>query len=334
MNSVAARASSYDMSSTKAWTRDRTTSEVPAPSDTLLRQPESAYLPRAASYTYFPHVKEIFEDSSLVELKGTISEDDLKPTTTALAHSDPIDSPEPTAPETKEHAVTERPPVKRTSSRRSSRFLIFSNQDDSPAPLTTPEVGQDSQPAPALSRSASRSMTKLRRKSWISTSRPTSPTKEEPPVESSMQASKSSEAGRRRSIVAATFKIGPDKDAASRESSPTSTRRTLLTKKPKRPLSALLKAPPPLEIPPASSNKVPDVPRLPRSFSSDRLPLGPQSPTSPNQVPPLPRNIADQSKGARTEPRKKDELWSIFRTLEADLRKWVDNKTCNGKLVS
>jgi hypothetical protein len=46
------------------------------------------------------------------------------------------------------------------------------------------------------------------------------------------------------------------------------------------------------------------------------------TPLSPTGVPPLPRNVSHETfKGVKTEPRKKDELWTAFRTLDADLRK-------------
>ncbi|KAF2500391.1 DUF1765-domain-containing protein [Lophium mytilinum] len=322
MHALISRASRTNMSASKTRSRDRSASEVVAPGADDLRQPDPAYLPRAASYTYFPHVKELFDDSSLVELKGTISEDELKSTTTALAQTDSPSSGD-SSPDTDTPTTDERPSVKRNASRRSSRFLLFSSQDEEPASLDTSDTAQDSQPTTPKARSPVRSMTRLRRKSWIS-SRPSSPTKEgekDPAVGDSARPVKSLDAGRRRSIVAATFKLDKDGSKGSRDNSPTPSKRAVISKKPKRPLSALLKGPSPVEIPIPS--KVPDVPRLPRSFSSDRLPLGPQSPTSPNQVPPIPRNFSsDKLKGTRIEPRKKDELWSIFRTLEGDLRKF------------
>ena len=65
---------------------------------------------------------------------------------------------------------------------------------------------------------------------------------------------------------------------------------------------------------------------MPKSFSTDQLPLYPQSnsPLTPTErVPPLPRNTSTDKLGnkIKTEPRKKDELWNVFRTLEGELRK-------------
>lgn len=73
----------------------------------------------------------------------------------------------------------------------------------------------------------------------------------------------------------------------------------------------------------------PAVPSVPKSFSTEQLPLYPHSdsPLSPtNVIPPLPRNISTDKLGnkVKTEPRKKDELWTVFRTLEGELRKYVD----------
>jgi hypothetical protein len=95
----------------------------------------------------------------------------------------------------------------------------------------------------------------------------------------------------------------------------------VLTKKPKRPLSEFFNSSTSQEAPLTSS--APALPQVPKSFSTERLPTFTESPTSPAHIPPLPRNVSrEKLKGIKTEPRKKDELWTVFRTLEADLRKF------------
>lgn len=75
----------------------------------------------------------------------------------------------------------------------------------------------------------------------------------------------------------------------------------------------------------STSASTSNLPSMPKSFSTEQLPHYPQNqtPVSPTHVvPPLPRNpSAEKLKGVKTEPRKKDELWNAFRSLDADLRK-------------
>jgi hypothetical protein len=172
----------------------------------------------------------------------------------------------------------------------------------------------------------------LRRKSWMppSQSRSSSPTKEKENKVKGEEVGKdsfSTEASKRRSIASALSLTDKSKakDNASKEdlSAP---RSRLLTRKSKRPLSGLFTSSTEPVVPavPAAAD-APAVPALPKSFSTERLPSFSHhpTPTSPTHIPPLPRTISsDRLKGARTEPRKKDELWTVFRTLEGDLRKF------------
>lgn len=294
------------------------------PGNEDLRPPETAHIPRAASYTYFPQVKDLFDDSAIVELKGTISEDQLKSSIGNDGDEEYYSSSGGTSPENEAATPTELPPPQRNVSRRSSRFLLFSGQD-TPAEPKAEKSGNFSRTRTenAGSKSPSRSLSKLRRKSWISSqSRSSSPTKDsrsQSPVEGSSKSTESSNAGRRKSLVAVS---SPIEKTASEDIPAGSRKGAVLTKKPKRPLSALLRDTNSGE-PVAALPNVPPLPLLPRSFSTDRLHVATQSPTSPNHIPPIPRNLSSEKlKGTRTEPRKKDELWSVFRTLDGDLRKF------------
>jgi hypothetical protein len=66
----------------------------------------------------------------------------------------------------------------------------------------------------------------------------------------------------------------------------------------------------------------PPVPQLPKSFSTDRLHTTSQlHPDRSNPMPPLASAEKYQTLPALTLPRKKDELWSVFRSLDGDYTK-------------
>ena len=323
MYAVASATSGHDMLANKSRGRDRSASELVGPSNDDPRLPESVYLPRAASYTYFPQVKELFDEAGIVELKGTISEDELKASKDSNGDEGPYSSGG-TSPEAEVSAAFERLSLQQTISRRSSRFLLFGSQNqDSPDNSPTEKLQRLSRSSTdfAKSRSPSRSFSKLKRKSWISSqSRSSSPSKDgsrSAGAEGPTNDTKNSDAGRRKSIITLSSnseKIGSNDE---RDGSPLSRKGTVLTKKPKRPLSALLKGSNPTDLTPP----VPALPPLPKSFSTDKLSYVTPSPTS-ERIPPIPRHLSsDKLKGIRTELRKKDELWNVFRALDGDLRK-------------
>jgi hypothetical protein len=137
----------------------------------------------------------------------------------------------------------------------------------------------------------------------------------------SRAASLSVEATKRKGLTV-TASI-PEESRSSKDTtdSPTTHKSRLLTKKNKRLSGFFTTSSSDSVTSPASANE-PPVPPLPKSFSTDKLPSYVRSPTSPAHIPPLPQTISpDKLKGLKTEPRKKDELWTVFRTLEGDLRK-------------
>lgn len=72
------------------------------------------------------------------------------------------------------------------------------------------------------------------------------------------------------------------------------------------------------------SKSVPPVPNLPKSFSTDRLPSSSQ--THHDRSIPVPRIVSGEKisgLGALSLPRKRDDLWSIFRALDGDYTKCV-----------
>ena len=302
--------------------RNRAVSDVlPPPTD---HRPKTQ-LPKAASYTYFPKVNDL-DDPQLVELKGTISEEELK---TGISPDESYTSSDASSPDEEGphgERMPEMPQLKPTNVRRSSRFLPFSSKSREPSKERKSERTRSD----SLKRSESstaispvRSLTRLRRKSFVS-SRSSSPSKETSSAVKESDSRKNSlsvEAAKRKGLTV-TASI-PEETKSPRDSSESTVtqKSRVLTKKNKR-LSGLFTTSSTEPVAPPSTANEPPVPPLPKSFSTDKLPSYVRSPTSPTHIPPLPQTISpDKLKGPKTEPRKKDELWTVFRTLEGDLRK-------------
>lgn len=69
-----------------------------------------------------------------------------------------------------------------------------------------------------------------------------------------------------------------------------------------------------------SQSTRPSVPSVPKSFSTDRLPSHHLLSTT-SRAAPVPRMLSSEKASGNTlvKPKKKDELWSVFRTLDADI---------------
>jgi hypothetical protein len=285
---------------------------------------------KAASYTYFPRVKDL-DTPPVVELKGTISAEELhlQPRAHGEGTSESSGGSSPSSEEAPEIEAVEMPQLRPSNiSRRSSRFLpSFSSKSREPSTERKSEKSDRKaergrkeevrQQTESPSSSPARSMSKLRRKSWIvSESKPrkseSSPSREKLDAKKEQSTKKSQEANKRKTASGSTVSIPETSEA--RDAAPEPLQPVPLSKKNKR-LSGLFNA----------TANIPPVPAVPKSFSTEKLPLNTHqqfSPTSPNAVPPLPRNVSHENfKGVKTEPRKKDELWNVFRTLDADLRK-------------
>lgn len=335
---VASALRGHDVFSSKSRGRSRAASEVgPQPPAEGEKKPERAKLPKAASYTYFPRVKSLDGDAPAHdEDEDPKKGKDVDVTSDSSSGGSSLSSEE--APQ-----VLEMPQLRPTATtRRSSRFLPFSSKSREPSIEPRPdrsrkeEVKETDSPGP----SPSRSLTKLRRKSWVvsqqqqqqqppppplpTTIPPAKETKKEKKTaqkeEKAQKKAAATEAPKRKT-PASTDSIPEEAEAKTKardETQDTVNERPAplpLSKKSKR-LTALLTA------------NGPAVPSVPKSFSTEQLPLYPQSdsPLSPTErVPPLPRNLSTDKLGnkLKTEPRKKDELWNVFRTLEGELRKYV-----------
>ena len=137
---------------------------------------------------------------------------------------------------------------------------------------------------------------------------------------------------------------------------PESRRSSLLRKKTARPLSGVFKSSsndvqelpatyqhtradlPPLETAlstssPIVENEAPatykpkrqSTPSLPKSFSTDKLPIHRPDQPSPNRAAPVPRLLSSErmARSGPAIPKKKDELWGVFRSLDGDFSKFA-----------
>jgi hypothetical protein len=301
--------------------RNRAVSEVGPP---VPRAPERAVLPKAASYTYFPRVKDLDQVSPVADLDG----DDLDKT--AVIERTSGSSSGRSSPSSEEApdiaGVQMRPQLRTSGSRRPSRFLPFSSKSREPSAERKPDRKADRGRTETVKQTESpagspvRSLTRLRRKSWMvpqqTSSASSSPTREK---KAEKTQKKEDSANKSQAIAEPTKRKTPTttanipEESEARDIVQEELQQPLpLSKKNKR-LSGLFNAT-------AST-----IPAVPKSFSTEKLPHYSQeySPNSPtHNIPPLPRNIsAEHLKGVKTEPRKKDELWTVFRTLDADLRK-------------
>lgn len=164
----------------------------------------------------------------------------------------------------------------------------------------------------------------LARKSWISKSRSPSPSPTKTRLrketgtgaESTHQVNGSNSAVdvKTSSLSAAEVKDDALKPTSSHHGRGSLSRRNSVLTKSRRPLSLLLSKATPAEIP--------SVPPIPKSFSTDRLPLSSRQST-PSKPPAVPKSwSSERLQGLGAEmPRRKDECWSLFRTLDAEYQK-------------
>ena len=171
--------------------------------------------------------------------------------------------------------------------------------------------------------SVARSVSTLARKSWISRSRSPSPSptktrlrKETGPGAESTHVNGTKPAVNVKSSPLSAAEVNNDAQAPSSNGhvkGSLSRRNSVLTRS-RRPLSSILSK--------ATSSETPSVPPIPKSYSTDRLPLSSAQSTS-SQIPAVPKSWSSerlQGLGAET-PRRKDELWGVFRTLDGEYQK-------------
>ena len=184
---------------------------------------------------------------------------------------------------------------------------------------------------------------KLNRKSWVESSpstlsRSPSPLKKESIIKSAGSVSdlpRRPSPVRRKSLIsrksfgkqskgnkAEKEVVQSSDDQAER---PVSRKSTLLRKKATRPVSGLFKSSSTDEngTPVPAKSGRPAVPPVPKSFSTDRLPLSRSGELSPGPAPmPRPLPTEKTSTSGNLIPKRKDELWSVFRSLDGDFTKF------------
>lgn len=290
----------------------------------VMPPPDAVNIPRAASYTYLPALKDtIFEEASNLDEKGSFSEDDLiGPATNALQVQLPH-APGHTVPEDDPDELLEGSDTLSELSLKSSAANALqrsdttaTNIDGDDAELRSTPAGDAGSRPGSLSRSLSQ---RLKSQSWMPGSRSPSPKKV--PSRDQSPANTGRRTPNRLTRRSAVIESG-DKESRSRSSSLTK-KGSELTRRFSRPLSTVSSGV-------ASEHSTPIEPvnskslELPKSWSSEKLPLPAvvRSIPSSERVPPVRRmGSSEKLRTLKPELRKKDELWSVFRALDGDVQK-------------
>lgn len=126
-----------------------------------------------------------------------------------------------------------------------------------------------------------------------------------------------------------TYESGPDKSSGGLLSRRSTLLRRKSSKQPPPPPKPTETSDPAVRASmegPKSARPMPAMPPLPKSFSTDRLPF--RTPLQNDRPMPMPRPVSGDkiaSLGALSLPRKRDELWSVFRSLDADYTKYISS---------
>ncbi|KAJ5398988.1 hypothetical protein N7465_009477 [Penicillium sp. CMV-2018d] len=261
----------------------------PSPETNVDQNPE---LSRAASYTDLP--------------SQTATEPSLRRTFSDYAVPALAESP------TKETVAAGKDILRRTSLRSKdkpkpapvSHFTLSSSEDLKDTDSNVPETRAPEPAArPSKSRSMSGRIVSLARKPWGSSSRSPSPSAKRSKQQDSQSPTRFS-----------SRKTEDDQTQPSR-------RRTILYKRPRRPMLAVV-AKGPEDNPGSPNSPSGNSLRHRSSFEKFTASLSVSTPV----LPPMPKGAAETAAAYATpgtdHTRKKDELWGIFRGLEADFQKF------------
>ncbi|KAL4885089.1 hypothetical protein BJY04DRAFT_214968 [Aspergillus karnatakaensis] len=280
---------------------------------TTLQDDQSALLSRAASYNNLPDLPT--SEPGSPGLRRTFSD---------LTFQKQSDSP------SKEDVAAGKDILRRTSVRRSkdkstvavSRFTVSTDDLTDAAPSTdppeTPSIPQHRPPSPVARPSKARAMSgrlvSFARKPWMSSSpnRSTSPSSKTSRLRTLQSEDSSSQTPSSRSSGSLDLTPIPDSATPSRK-------RTILNKRPRRPMVAVVTQSR-AESPSSQSSPSPrsllakgSLERLTSSFNVSTPVLPPMSKTTA---------FSGNVSGGLDPPRDKDELWNAFRGLEADFQKF------------
>ena len=214
------------------------------------------------------------------------------------------------------NSAKRRPPQQESDSRFAvSKFIIGAEQslENITGGPSSPDDGRTPE-RDLKARSVSASLTKFARKSWASASRSPSPSA------SKRRSHKDDDRlFEHRGGYIKSVDLRPDADNGITTSSINSTHRknSILSRRPKRPLDSFLSKG-------LGHSNDPLVPPIPKSFSTDKLPSLKDEPPTLINAPLLPNPKAFEKLHAKDveKPRKKDDLWSIFRNLDGEYQKF------------
>lgn len=264
---------------------------------------ENSLLSRAASYTDLP--SQAASNDPQPPLRRTFSDYAVP----ALTESP-----------TKESVAAGKDILRRTSLRSKnkppasvSHFTLSSSEDlkDAEPKDETAKVPETRAPEPAARPSKSRTMSgrivSLARKPWSSSSRSPSP---------------STKRAKQRTEEQSPTRPGPRQtEATDSDSGLPARKRTILYKRPRRPMVAVVAKGNSEDAPASPSSPSGGSLRHRSSFEKFTASLSVSTPV----LPPMPKgaaaNVAAFASHTADHSRKKDELWGIFRGLEADYQK-------------
>ncbi len=300
------------------------------------RDREAGQVPRSASYTYLPQVLDQSFPTAAASnpvTKRTFSEEVL------TAHNNKHDggplrngklgsNPSRTNPTADEKVLRHRSAASHDNPKITiSKFTLSSDgegDNTSYEQKTAKEPPKREGRLQYKSRSFSGSLSNLAKKSWVSPSRSPSPNNREGEDSSkddtySTARSSVSSSSPRKSMLLRRNTDKSAKEGLTEVPRPVSRKSTLLSNKTKRSLSVFQKGP----ARDGSTFSRISAPAIPKSFSTDRLPSLVNSHSSSEKIPPVPRSLSsDRLQNTNHElPRKKDELWNVFRSLEGEYQK-------------
>ncbi|KAK4981571.1 hypothetical protein LTR66_009880 [Elasticomyces elasticus] len=299
-------------------------------------------LPRSASYTYIPQAKHpVYDNAAIVEIKGSFSENDLIASNDDIYDVSPVGSSGWTTPERESTVPYDQAQDLIAALHKSQKITVSRLIDSADGdPISTKQsncmFNTDPTKPTATSgspRPAANSFTRhLRRKSWYppssnSSRSPSPPSKEMPPkpVEAGLNSAPTpiavalvrdkSSVKRREPTQAPREDKERDKEKDMSVGGRLVRKASFLTKRAKKPGTN------------TADDSIPAVPSLsflPKSFSTDRLPTYHRDRAAIERMTPVPRQrSAEKIAGLSTVvPKKKDELWTVFRTLDGDHTKF------------
>ena len=283
-------------------------------------------LPRSASYTHLPSPVSQGASFGAIGLRRTLSENVISIPDETARRAPPVSiSP---AAGFKSKDSQEGKNLKARKSTRSrihpkitiSKFTLSLDRKPEETSYKPPKTAaMEDRPDRAMKvKSVSGSLSNFARKPWKPASRSPSPSKENPEMEITVTETP---------ILDSTTPdvlptIGPETRRADFEGKINGISRNSTSgyKKQRRPLSTFLG-----RSTPGSGSHTPSVPPIPKSLSTDKLPSFVHGYPLAERLPALPRTMSSERlQGIGLDlPRRRDELWGAFRTLDGDFQKYV-----------